>query len=891
MEEELSAHGPLTDARWRPYAWSLRTKITAVLLLPVIVALILGAGRINTELSQASGLSAVHDQLPILLSTATLSTQVDNEMIAAGTAPGSQGLSKQIAVVNEAAAAVQQNANFAQLDASTERDLSTALGQLGGLRTASASADGDVVSLANGYHDIVFFSLSQMIPGVVDPADNPALSTEADAAQALMQIQTDLAVQNTLVRAYVANPGDESTLVAAGRAETEEQLIIGQVQRIIPASMSSDFTDAVSTAPARADLLSNALTINRNDDLPTLYASIDQESNALNALVSDIVTDLTNNVTTLTDQSRSDALRDTALVLGALLGALAIALYMARTLIYPMKRLHFAALDAANRKLPQTIERVRSGEEIDWHSVEAVPVQTEEEIGQLARAFDEMHRQAVRLAGEQAELRKQVSEMFMTLSRRSQSLVEMQLGVIEDLESDEQDPKRLDGLFRIDHIATRLRRNGENLQVLAGGSPVRQDHGPITMVEVLRAATSEVKDYRRISLGNAPSGSVRAQAAADVVHILAELLENATRFSSPEEKVVLTADRGADGGLLIEVVDTGLGMAEEDLDTANSRLAAGDAVSPETTRRMGLFVVGRLAAPLGITVRLRRTLARKTRSGITASVHVPGELVVANGIPTNLPSALSAPALRLPDPLPAMSGLVPYAVNGAHALNSGTNGLNLLGTSNGANGLNGLNGFVGTTPSAPGTDGIGWPMQEVPEPDYSSTPLPIRPARPALPSGRPTAPVPPPMPTPIFDQMVSGWFVETPGVESSRISIGTGQEAATVVDSAAHEEPDAPSENWVTPVDDAWRAARHAVEQDASPAKITSAGLPVRSPGSQLAPGAAVPRQQAAPQPTDFRDPAAVRNNLARHYSGMRAARNRTKSDSEPAKDKKADPR
>ena len=296
---------------------------------------------------------------------------------------------------------------------------------------------------------------------------------------------------------------------------------------------------------------------------------------------------------------------------------------MVRSLVTPVRRLRAAALRAAHEQLPETVRQVRDGTEVDWRAVPAVGIRTDEEIGQLARAFDDMHRQAVRLAVEQAELRKQVSEMFMTLSRRSQSLVDQQLTIIEDLEAGEQDPLRLDELFRIDHIATRLRRNGENLHVLAGGRPVRHGREPVPTRDLLRAATSEVKDYRRVALGNAPRSSVQPEAAADVVHILAELLENATRFSPPEHKVALTADRGADGGLLIEVVDQGLGMTAAELTTVNDRLAAAGTVGPETTRRMGLFVVGRLAALHGVTVRLRATGPGTRHGGVTASVHVP----------------------------------------------------------------------------------------------------------------------------------------------------------------------------------------------------------------------------------------------------------------------------
>jgi signal transduction histidine kinase len=650
----------------------------------------------------------------------------------------------------------------------------------------------------------------------------------------------------------------------------------------MPAALATAFDQATSSTTNRQNALLNVQATGDTDQLTELVAPLQIESTTLGNLMNDLVGTLSNRVGTLTDQARSDALRDSALVLGALLAAVGIALYVARSLVFPMRILHAAAVDAATNRLPDTIRQVRTGRHVDWRSVEPVPVRTTEEIGQLARAFDEMHRQAVRLAGEQAELRGQVSEMFMTLARRSQSLVELQLSVIEDLETDEQDPQRLDDLFRIDHIATRLRRNGENLQVLAGGSPSRPDDGPVTMIELLRAATSEVKDYRRIALGNAPSGLVRAQAAADVVHILAELLENATRFSPPQDKVVLTADRGADGGVLIEVVDTGLGMAADDLDAANTRLAAGDSVSPETTRRMGLFVVGRLAAPHGVTVKLRRTTTRVTQAGITASVHVPGALVIAEALPN---SPLSRPGRAAAQELmsgsrPALPG-VPFNPAGPAATTGSMvpiNG-NLTGPANGdhpANGpmtgpLNGMangavNGRVNGVAHNPG------PHRTMPES-----------SEPAWPRNEPS---------PIFDQMITGWFMEDPHHPNQQPR--KPQPPPPTAQTPRNSAPPPRRDPWAGPADVARRAAEEAVGH-AKHSAVTPKGLPVRRPGAQLAPGTANPTGKPAAgrqgNPADFRDPAAVRNNLARHYSGMRAARQRTQGDAESSVEGKADPK
>ncbi|WP_235783602.1 HAMP domain-containing sensor histidine kinase [Amycolatopsis orientalis] len=734
MKEDEPLRRRPAGTYWNPSTWRLRTKISVVLLLPVLVALLLAGIRVQSELARAGGLSAVRDQMPVLQGIAELSALVDEEMI-------HDGASAQTGAVDAKAASVRHDAEFARLAPQTAGALETELGKLAELRQES----GAPAVKTGRYHDFVF-ALSEVIPGVVRQAGSPELDASAGIARALMQLRTSLAVQEALSR----QPPDASIAVAA-----EETVLTAQIRRSLPPGAEAA-RFAAATIPAAGGSAAKRA--------------------ALGNLLTEHVKTLSDSVGFQTDLARSDALRDAALIIASLLSALAIALAVARSLVAPIRRLHAAAIDVARHRLPDMIERIRGGETIDWQAVETLPVDSEEEIGQLARAFDDMHRQAVRLAvGEQAEMRIQVSEMFMTLSRRSQSLVELQLSVIEDLEADEQDPQRLAELFQIDHIATRLRRNGENLQVLAGGRPVRRETGPVATVELLRAATSEVKDYQRISLGNAPRGSVQSEAAADVVHILAELLENAIRSSPPEEQVVLTADRGYDGGVLIEVVDVGLGMSGGDIEAANARLAAGAAVSPETTRRMGLFVVSRLAASHGITVRLRPTTTRNASAGITASVHVPGVLVLVD-----LPPRPVFPAR------PAING------SARHELEPR------------------------------------WPAEE---------PAPFDPELTQ-------------MPTPIFDQTLSHWFADEPGAA-----------------------PADRTEQWVTPVDQVRLAAEVAVGGLAD-IEFTESGLPTRQPGAQLAPGAAAPRRPQ-PQDTSFRDPAAVRNNLSRHYSGMRAARHR----------------
>ena len=256
---------------------------------------------------------------------------------------------------------------------------------------------------------------------------------------------------------------------------------------------------------------------------------------------------------------------------------------------------------------------MRSGKEPG--PVDPIPVHTTEEVGQVAHAVDELHEQAVFLAGEQSRLQLQVGDMFETLSRRSRSLVDQQLSLIDRLERNEEDPDRLESLFRLDHLAARMRRNGANLLVLAGAKVPREQTDPVPVAAIVNAAASEVEDYTRVVTATVPDSEIVGSVAGDLVHLLAELLDNALRYSPPISQVRVSAVHTGNGGLVIEVSDIGLGMTESDLRVANTRLQSGGEVTPYTARHMGLFVVGRLAQQHGLVVRSAQHHCGRTEFG------------------------------------------------------------------------------------------------------------------------------------------------------------------------------------------------------------------------------------------------------------------------------------
>ncbi|URM89498.1 nitrate- and nitrite sensing domain-containing protein [Streptomyces sp. MRC013] len=322
----------------------------------------------------------------------------------------------------------------------------------------------------------------------------------------------------------------------------------------------------------------------------------------------------------LRQEAQRDAIINGALIILVLGVSLIGAFVVARSMITSLRRLQDTATKVAQERLPQLVKQLSEADPQDVDtSVESVGVHSRDEIGKVAAAFDDVHREAVRLAAEQALLRGNVNAMFTNLSRRSQGLIQRQLSLISELESREADPDQLSSLFKLDHLATRMRRNGENLLVLAGEEPGRRWTRPVPLVDVLRAAASEVEQYERIELASVPATEVAGRVVNDLVHLLAELLENATSFSSPQTKVRVTGHALPDGRVLVEIHDTGIGLSPEDLAAINERLASPPTVDVSVSRRMGLFVVGRLSLRHGIRIQLRPS----DSGGTTALVMLP----------------------------------------------------------------------------------------------------------------------------------------------------------------------------------------------------------------------------------------------------------------------------
>jgi signal transduction histidine kinase len=292
-------------------------------------------------------------------------------------------------------------------------------------------------------------------------------------------------------------------------------------------------------------------------------------------------------------------------------------------MVRPLRLLKASALDVAEVRLPSEVhELARVGGVDQERDVEPIGVHSTDEIGQVARAFDQVHREAVRLAADEAKLRGSISAMFISLSRRSQSLLERLLRLIDSLELGEEDPERLANLFRMDHLATRMRRNSENLLVLAGHETPRRWAEPVSLLDVVRASVSEIEQYDRVVINIQPGIAVVGNAVADTVHLLAEILENATVFSAKSTQVIVSGHVLGSGEALIDITDNGMGMSDEQLTQLNSRLSSPPAADVEVSRHMGLFAVAHLAARHRIRVRLQKA----TAGGLAVQVWIPDAL-------------------------------------------------------------------------------------------------------------------------------------------------------------------------------------------------------------------------------------------------------------------------
>jgi len=664
---------PQSSARRSRHAlknWRVRSRLLLLVIIPILAAVALGGIRIASSVQSAFAyqrvvrLANLNGNIIGLVQalqserqdTITFITLGDNGGRAAAQSPNSPvaanaRLEQTILKHGDWAASsrsagqvksllVDIGPGYSELTQQDARAAIAAIDGLGPLRAAATGSQLPPLVVIQGYDDKINTLLALDDQLAVGSSDS-VLANGIRAAGLLSAMKEEASEEQALITAAQSSnliglsragftPDIMSAITAAAAQQEANQ---AQFNGAATASQRQLFNSALSAptvAGAQAQvqqaiaLTPGAAPGAEDPVIANAESSLSDVAGGLRAVEARLV----NSVIARSAALRNNAITDVVIWGSAILLVLALAFLatvaVGRSMIRPLRRLRAGALDVAGVRLPEAVRRIN---ETDGEAVpqEVVPIDVDstDEIGEVARAFDQVHREAVRLASNEAALRGNVNAMFVNLSRRSQSLVERQIRLIDDLEQGEQDSERLANLFQMDHLATRMRRNSENLLVLAGHDVARRWTEAVGLVDVLRAAVSEIEQYERVTLNVQPGISVRGQAVNDVVHLLSELTENATSFSPADTPVNVSGHLLNSGGVLLDITDQGVGMDAEEMAHSNWRLDNPPVVDVAVSRRMGLFVVARLAARHGIRVRLRAA----SLGGLTALVWLPDEVI------------------------------------------------------------------------------------------------------------------------------------------------------------------------------------------------------------------------------------------------------------------------
>ncbi len=647
--------------------WRVRSRLLLLIIIPTLTALVLGGTYIVTSWESAVTYQRVLQLANLSSAVTRLAGHLEDERDVTVQYISQAGSSDRAAFGKQNAAdlanvttaqsftdpwvrAVRQDigsvgAGYPVQVQDQAQNILGSLNDIGSLRTAALQTQWPPLQALTGYTTVID-TLLAIDNDIALSAGDQALATDVRALNLVSQITEETSQQRALLAdAYGGSsiafgPGVLSALTSAQANETEDvaqfsQVATPQQVAMYNRTVSSPLIDLALHYEAQA--IDFAQTGQKLSDSPNDAAEITGAFGngpiaSMRVVEQRLVADTIARASSLRSKAILTAVGVGVAVLIVLLLALLLTTVVGRSMVRPLRRLRSGALEVAGVRLPETVRRMSdsdgAGAQLD---IDPIDVDSADEIGEVARAFDQVHREALRLAANEAALRGNVNAMFVNLSRRSQSLVERQIRLIDDLEQGEQDPDRLSSLFQMDHLATRMRRNSENLLVLAGHDATRRWNQPVALVDVLRAAVSEIEQYERVTLNVQPGISVRGHAVNDVVHLLAELAENATSFSSAETPVVVAGHLLSSGGVLLDITDQGVGMGAEEMAHANWRLDNPPVVDVAVSRRMGLFVVARLAARHGIRVRLRPA----TAGGLTALVWLPDEVVSHDGEPVN----------------------------------------------------------------------------------------------------------------------------------------------------------------------------------------------------------------------------------------------------------------
>jgi hypothetical protein len=624
--------------------WPIRAKIISLLLIPLTALIVMWILATSVTLGPGLDLLATRNTVDTIARPAqNLATEVQVERkltliyIATGRRSPEE-LAAQRARTDAAREAFRSlsggHVPGASNDITDQRldRLLTTLDSLPQLRAGVDRGELNRREALDRYSEMIEQS-SQVFDTVVRIADD-TIARESRAVLNIGRAREVLAREDAVVSASLAaGTFNELDLGQAIQLVGAQRHLFGAVQADLHVTDRQEYEQLTRSNPyQRLRVLEDRLVTATEPDAPipfsaqewrTVYQQVTEQLQQLSLRAAD----------RLADRSTPVALGIIGrLAVAAVLGLITVvitliaSIRLARSILKRLAGLRQAALELAVDRLPLVISRLRRSEPVDVaHEAPDLPYGADE-IGQVGHAFNEVQRTAISAAVEEAALRRGLNEVFLNIARRSQALLHRQLSILDRMERRTEDPTELEDLFQIDHLATRMRRHAEDLVILAGAVPGRGWRNPVPIVDVLRGAVSEVEDYARVSVRPMPDVALEGRAVGDVIHLLAELIENATSFSPPHTRVTVGGEVVAHG-FAVEIEDRGLGMTAEGLDECNRRLVDPPDFDPANSAQLGLFVVARLAARHGVKVQLRPS----PYGGITAVALLPDDLVITGG--------------------------------------------------------------------------------------------------------------------------------------------------------------------------------------------------------------------------------------------------------------------
>jgi signal transduction histidine kinase len=618
--------------------WQMRTKLGTVFVIPTVAFLVLAGIQTTSLVRQATSLNEFARQLRAGQQTTALihdlqrerdrtagemaavdgrpRTSADTARIKASLEPTYRLTDRSLTDFRRAAAPLANSTDDWQ-EAYAQAD--EVLNQLPAIRDAVPGGGFLPTTIATAYSrriETLLLLLDAPTPGNQRPDLTDAVQRLAQFARAKESVSEHraqlYAIARTGRQAYTATDRD-----GLDTLRVREVSNVGAFRVIATPEQRARYEQAESTP--RFQSASTLEYATQPLNAGEWWSLSEDRQDRLRGVESSVLTDAVRLADVGSGAGARRALIITLLLLAVLLLAIVMSIVIGRSVVRSLRLLRAQALQVAQLELPDALNRLRTvGPRVPDIDVSPPVIRSMDEMGEVAEAFTAVHRSAVAVAVEQAMMRRNVNSMFINLARRSQVLVERQLELLDELEREEGDPDQLNNLFKLDHLAARMRRNDESLLILAGTESSRRWKQPAPMSTVMLAAVAEIEHYQRVRPDGGDQIYVVGHAIADLVHLLAELLENATAFSPPETVVTMTGRRAAGETALIEIADQGLGMSPGALDEANELLASPQAADVAASERMGLFVVSHLAARLGVRVQLQAV-----RRGLVAAVWLP----------------------------------------------------------------------------------------------------------------------------------------------------------------------------------------------------------------------------------------------------------------------------